>query len=396
ERPVTQLHHAGALTDVPGRYAYDFVNADMLRDQISVQGADLVAKGGARYRVLYLGGDSQRMTLPVLRRIAALAEAGATVVGRAPVASPSLADDPKAFAALVKRLWSGAPVTAVGRGKVVASADAETALSSAGVGADFSYDAAPDRQVMFLHRRLPDGDVYFLSNRRDRPETFEARFRVAGKAPEIWRAETGTSGPVSYRIAGGETRVPLQLQPHDAVFVVFRKPARAPAVTVPARNWRPVQTLAGGWDVTFQPGRSAPESVRLVRLASLSESADPGVKYFSGVATYRTTFQAAAPKPGQAVMLDLGQIGDIAEVSLNGVAVGTAWHAPYRLDVAKALRPGENRLEVKVADLWVNRLIGDQQPDAKKITFTTAPTYKADAPLRPSGLMGPVQLLAAP
>ncbi len=219
---------------------------------------------------------------------------------------------------------------------------------------------------------------------------------MAGKTPQIWRAETGAAEPATYRIQGGETRVSLQMRPYDAYFVVFRKPARSPSAVARQTAWRPAQTLGQAWDVTFQPGRGAPASAHLEKLAPLSESADPGVRYFSGVATYRTRFRATALAPGQKARLDLGRIGDIAEVSVNGVAVGTAWNAPYQVDVTKALRPGQNTVEVKVADLWVNRLIGDQQPGANKITFTTAPTYKPDAPLRPSGLIGPVTLLTTP
>jgi hypothetical protein len=396
ERPITQLFEDHALKDLPRDYAYDFVNGEILRSQLTVQGHDLISRSGARYRVLYLGGDSQRMTVPVLKRLAALADAGATVVGRAPVATPSLADDPKVFANLVRRLWSGRPTTIVGRGRVIDSAGVEATLRSSRIAADFSYDKpAGDRDVLFLHRRLPDGDAYFIDNRKDRPETFDARFRVAGKTPEIWRAETGASEPVSYRIDGGATRISLQMRPYDAFFVVFRKPAKVQAGVARKSDWRQAQVLDGGWDVTFQPGRGAPASAHLDRLSSLSESADPGIRYFSGVATYTTSFRSSL-RLGQKALLDLGRIGDVAEVSVNGVPVGIAWNAPYRLDVTKALRPGENKLEVKVADLWVNRLIGDKQPGAKKVAFTTAPTYEPNAPLRPSGLMGPVTLQASP
>jgi hypothetical protein len=397
ERPITELFQDHALADLPRTHAYDFVDADILLGELSVNGRDLATRGGARYRALYLGGDSQRMTLPVLKRLATLAEAGATIVGQAPVATPSQADDPRAFAALVRRLWSGAAVTRVGRGRVIASRDVEAALRSTGMGSDFAYDAASEgREVLFLHRRLPAGEVYFVDNRKDRPDSFEARFRVAGKTPEIWRAESGVSEPVSYRIQGGETRVSLAMRPYDAFFVVFRKPARSPAGVARKVAWRPVQILDHGWDVAFQSGRGAPPSAHLESLSSLSDSTDPGVRYFSGTATYSTTFRATPLRAGQKAKLDLGRIGDVAEVSVNGVSVGAAWDAPYEVDVTKALRPGENKVEVKVADLWVNRLIGDKQPGARKITFTTAPTYKPDAPLRPSGLMGPVTLLTTP
>jgi hypothetical protein len=98
-------------------------------------------------------------------------------------------------------------------------------------------------------------------------------------------------------------------------------------------------------------------------------------------------------KPGAPLWIDLGRIGDLAEIRVNGQLAGSSWFAPYRIDIGKLAKSGSNQLEVKVANLWVNRLIGDQQPGAQKITATFAPTYKPDAPLRPSGLIGPVTLM---
>jgi hypothetical protein len=184
--------------------------------------------------------------------------------------------------------------------------------------------------------------------------------------------------------------------PEESFFLVFRKPAAAASLNVARPVPAKVMGLDGSWEVAFQPGRGAPASISLPHLASLSEQADPGVKYFSGTATYTTRFTLPKTmKPGMPLLIDLGTIGDVAEVSVNGTRIGTVWHAPYRLDIGTAVRKGENRLEVRVANLWVNRLIGDAQPGANKITFTTLPTYQANAPLRPSGLIGPVTLLSA-
>ncbi|CAN7340515.1 glycosyl hydrolase [Phenylobacterium sp. LjRoot225] len=395
EAPLTSLYGDKPVADAPVRYAYDFVGADALMNHLKPDGGELVATGGARYRVLYLGGSSRRMTLATLRRLAELADAGVTIVGPAPEGSPSLKDNPAEYQALVRRLWSGAPVTQVGKGRVFASQDVEAALGAAGATPDFRVSGAADADVPFVHRRLADGDLYFVNNRKARAETLEARFRVSGKAPEIWRADTGKAEPVSYRIEGAETVVPLDMLPQDAFFVVFRTPATAQSVSVPARTWTSVGKVDGPWTVAFQPGRAAPASARFDRLQSLTESADPGIKYFSGVAAYRQTFIAPRGlRPGAPVMLDLGQVADIAQVLVNGKEVGYAWKAPYRVEVTSAIRPGKNTLEVRVADRWVNRLIGDAQPGAKPITYTTMKAYKPDAQLRPSGLLGPVTLLA--
>jgi hypothetical protein len=396
EQPLTSLYGRGPLKDVPQRYAFDFVNTEVLQNLITVEGDELVAKSGARYRVLYLGGSSERMTLSMLQRIAALAEAGATVVGTSPLSSPALGDDAVAFAALARRLWSGAPVTRIGKGRVIAGRDSEAALASVGIRPDFQFKRpAGDSEVLFVHRRLADGDLYFVNNRLDRAESFEARFRVTGRRPEAWHADTGAIEPVSYRIDGDETVVPLEFAAEDSYFVVFRKPTTVAAATIAKSIFRPVADLSRAWDVGFQAGRGAPAAMKIDRLRSLSEHGEAGIRYFSGTSIYTKSFLLPkGVKPGAALQLDLGQVGDVAEVRVNGRLLGTVWRAPFRLDIGAATKSGANTLEVRVANVWVNRLIGDAQPEVKKVAFTAAPTYTSGAPLRPSGLIGPVALLA--
>jgi hypothetical protein len=402
EAPLTGLYGDKPVADAPKTHAFDFVNNAALTGALSNDGADLVSPGGARYQALYLGGSSQHMTLPTLRRLAALVEGGARVVGLPPQQDPGLGDDAGEYRGLVARLWPGSGDARVGKGRVIASADIESALATLGVGADFRLaDAAPDADVPFLHRRWAAqdgtaGDDYFLVNRKDRPEAFEAHFRIAGKLPELWHAETGTFEQVGYRIVNGETVVRLDMAPEEAVHVVFRKAAPAQAMMIDKARPVPLETVAGAWQVSFQGGRGAPAGTTLPALQSLSQSANAGIRYFSGVATY--TKDIAAPRgwhAGQKLWLDLGQVNEVAQVSVNGRPVGTAWHAPYRLDISGAAHAGVNHVEIKVANLWVNRLIGDAQPGAQKITFTALPAYRADAPLRPSGLIGPVVLEGA-
>ncbi|MCB2080476.1 MAG: glycoside hydrolase [Novosphingobium sp.] len=395
EAPLTGLWGEKQIADAPKGYGYDFVNAEILTSVLTNDGPDLVTSGGARYRALYLGGQSHQMTVPALRRLAALVSGGATVIGEKPSGNPSLAGDPAEWKALVGTLWGGDRETRHGKGRVIASRNVEAALQEIGLAPDFHYTGGQsDTEILFLHRKLSDGDSYFLSNRRDRAETVEARFRVTGKAPEVWRAETGLSRPVSYRIENGETVVPLTLEADGSIHVVFRRPAQADKLTVPSSDPVPHSTLEGAWQVAFQTGRGAPSSATLPRLAPLNENGEPGIKYFSGVATYSKAFTAPKDwKPGQPLWLDLGEVGDLAEVWVNGNIAGTAWHAPYRVDIGKQAKRGKNRIEVKVANLWVNRMIGDAQPDATKVTWTGLQPYPADAPLRRSGLIGPVRLM---
>ncbi|MCX7675864.1 MAG: glycosyl hydrolase, partial [Alteraurantiacibacter sp.] len=397
EAPLTGLYASKPVPDAPKAHSWDFLNPDALLNALSVEGNEVVTPGGARYRAIQLGGTSRAMTLPVLRKLASLVEAGATVVGLPPQDSPSLADDRAEWSALVARLWPGTDRAQVGKGQVFAMADIDAALAAMGVAPGMRLTGASEgAHIPYVHRRLADGDSFFLVNQRDRTETVEARFRVTGKAPELWNAETGTVQPVSYRFEGDETIVPLTLHADDSVHVVFRKPVTAPALTVTPPTPAAAADLSGPWTVAFQPGRGAPAAITLDRLVSLDQHADPGVKYFSGEATYSRDFTPPKGwKPGQPLWLNLGEAREVAEVRVNGQHAGWAWRAPYRVDLSSVTRKGRNRLEIRVANLWVNRLIGDRQPGAQKVTWTAMPTYLPDAPLRPSGLIGPVTLETA-
>ncbi len=394
EAPLTALYAQAPLTDVPARYAYDFVDVDAVTGALSVENGELVAPGGARYRALYLGGTTQRMTLPILRRLATLVEQGATVIGNAPIASPAMGDDRTAYAAIVRRLWAGGAETRIGQGRVVAGRDVEAGLARIALLPDFDYaKPKPDSEILFAHRRMTDAELWFVANRRDRAERIEARFRITGKVPELWHADSGRVTPLSYLIDGGQTVVPLDLGAEDSAFVVFRRATSSPGMTAAPLAAVPVTTITGPWRVAFQPGRGAPASISLPTLVPLNTQSAPGVRYFSGIATYSNSFTLPrGRRAGTPLMLDLGQVGDLAEVRINGRAVGALWHAPYRIDIGAAVQPGRNAIEVRVANVWVNRLIGDAQPLAAKITWTSMPSYRADAPLRPAGLIGPVTL----
>ncbi|MDO9579637.1 MAG: hypothetical protein Q7J06_03590, partial [Bacteroidales bacterium] len=206
----------------------------------------------------------------------------------------------------------------------------------------------------------------------------------------------GVIEEASYNIADGHTTVPLNLEPNDAVFVVFRNKAKGSSLKLSQPVETQLAVIDGAWNVSFQPHRGAPAQIVLDQLTSWSENSDPGVKYFSGTGSYTKTMQAPADwfKEGSQIWFDLGSVKNLAEVFVNGKSLGIVWKTPFRVNVTEALKQGENALEVKVTNLWVNRLIGDQQPGTKtKITYTTQPFYQVDSPLVPSGLLGPVKVV---
>jgi Glycosyl hydrolases family 2, sugar binding domain len=194
----------------------------------------------------------------------------------------------------------------------------------------------------------------------------------------------------------GRTTVHVPLSEHDALFVVFRRPARAVPRPIPAVTRTPLATLDGAWRVRFA-GLGAPASLVLPTPMSWSASADPGVKYFSGTATYVRTIHAPASwlARGRRVVLALGDVRDLAEVVVNGVTLPLAWKAPFEVDVTRALHAGANRLEIRVTNEWTNRIIGDRAaPPEKKILSSAPAFFGGTPPLPPSGLLGPVRFVA--
>jgi len=396
---VTALFGAKS-PDVPAGYNFDYINGDAILHRLSVESGQLTTPSGMRYRVLALDENAQHMILPVLRKIRDLVNAGATVAGPKPTDTPSLSDDQAEFHTIADQLWGSATgVRTVGKGKVYAGQTLAESLTAMQVGPDFEYaKPRPDTNLLFVHRKLAEGDVYWVDNRTASAETLDATFRISGRAAELWHADTGAVEPASYRIAAGHTVVPLRLEPYEAVFVVFRKPASTPSRSLPEQVETKLTTVDGAWDVAFQAGRGAPAKVTLERLSSWSESADEGVKYFSGTGTYTRTLNAPAGwfQPGARLWLDLGDVKNLAEVSINGKSLGILWKPPFRADVTGVLKPGANAVEIKLTNLWVNRLIGDQQPGVtQKHTYTSQQFYRADSPLLPSGLLGPVQMVSS-
>ena len=157
------------------------------------------------------------------------------------------------------------------------------------------------------------------------------------------------------------------------------------------------QELTGAWDVHFPPKWGAPAQITLDHLASLSESADSGVKYFSGTATYLKTFDWQPPANGSGqtteTWLDLGDVQVMAQVKLNGHDLGILWKPPFRVNLTSALQPGANALEIRVANLWPNRMIGDAGlPVAERFTWSSYEPFTRDSALPKSGLIGPVIL----
>ena len=437
----------------PAGYDYDVINTDVLLHRTSVaadgrihlEGSSAMPDGMS-YRVLALPPTTQ-MTPKVLHKLHELVAAGATIVGPRPTSSPSLLHYPDADAqvrVLATDLWGDMDGVTLnqhtfGKGMTYWGITLDEVLTRLKSAPDFassgSLDGSLDGPPAWVHRHTADAEIYFVANQADAPVHIDARFRVSGKDVQIWRPMNGamtgdkpgdTAGytsvariadrtgnrqpgiePAVYTTQAGFTTVPLDLAERESVFVVFRNAAPAPARSASVAIETKLATLAGPWTLSFPANWGAPASVQMQQLTSWTESSDPGVKYFSGTATYTKTVQAPASwfKPGQHIWIDLGKVRDIAEVKVNGKPAGLTWAPPYRVDVSAALKPGANRLEVNVTNEWTNRLMGDRLVPAGKRVLTPAGAPGAPAaqtgvfpgPQAPpeSGLLGDVAFIAA-
>jgi len=421
---------SGLQPDPPAGYDYDYLNTDILLHHTSVdENGRIQLDSGASYRLLVLP-PTTHMTPEVLRKLHELVATGATISGLRPLFSPSLVGYPSAdeeVRTMAMDLWGDMDgVTdnqhVFGKGMVYSGLALNEILMRLHTEADFASSGSPENSTAWVHRRLPGADVYFVVNQSDKPVHIDARVRASGNTVELWRPMDGlveaapfTSGaaidersgnrqpglqPAAYSEQPGFTTVPLDLAIRESLFVVIRGGARADAAPPHSTASRTIVALRGPWTVTFPPLLGAPSSVQLTKLASWTESSDPGVRYFSGTARYATSFtlpaQAWHRSSGERVVLHFDRVRDIAEAKVNGKLIGLLWAPPYDIDVTDAIRPGLNKIEVDVTNEWTNRLIGDRGlPETQRVLHSPVPARPGPGPsLQESGLIGDVSLVS--
>jgi len=368
------------------------LNAEVLLSRAAARQGRLTLPDGMSYRYLVLPPQPDAVLSPsTLKKINQLAEAGVTIIGPKAItgAAPRLCDDPPEAVARADGL----------------KPDLEFRHSSAGANFDW------------IHRRDGDTDLYFLSNQAALDATADFVFRVAGKQPELWDAVNGSIRSLpAWREENDRTVVPLQFAPRQSWFVVFRKGA-PPQPAENADNFPKTKTaleIAGPWEVEFDSKWGGPGRIAFEKLSDWITRPEDGIRYYSGRATYRKTFEFASPiPPPAALFLDLGVVKNVARLRLNGRDLGVIWTAPWQVEITGTLKSGANALEIEVANLWPNRLIGDAAlPAEKRFTVTNVRTYDTmasgtfgctncaqrkrtgqAAPLLPSGLLGPVRIL---
>jgi hypothetical protein len=381
-------------------YAYDSFNRDALL-MATVRNGRVVLPGGASYAVLVLPGvmrmqpDTGFQSAAVAQKVLQLVEQGATVVINRTALNPR--SENRVIREVCRKL-------AEAGGRVIHGPFYAASFDSIGLQRDLIATALNGGEettppggdeakgLTYTHRRVGDQDIYFVSNQLNIPRHIAFSLRVAGKAPELWDAVTGDITPARHwKVTGGRTVLPVYLEASGSVFIVFRKAASG---GMEATRQSSAETLDAPWNVDFDTTLGGPStSVVFTSLQDWSKDAHPAIRYYSGTAVYRQTFEWKGPgKAAGRVWLDLGRVADLASVNVNGVDCGVAWTAPYRVEITKALRPGENQLKIAVTNTWANRLIGDHDlPPAQRITWTTAP-YRLDGKLLEAGLLGPVTI----
>ncbi len=397
-------------------YDYDVTNPEVILTRMSVKDGRVTLPDGMSYELLVLP-DRDDIDLDVLKKIEQMVKAGATVVGPKPTRSNGLASHAHRDAEvreIADRLWGPCDGTTTkeqtyGKGNIIWGKTLSDILKERGIGPDFAaFSPRSDIQypLDYIHRRTPDADVYFVSNKSDRWEDVMCAFRVSDRTPQLWMPDTGQLRACKFeRTDEGSTRVPLQLAPYGSVFVVFRRTAESVPMVEQIPSPEKGREIVGPWEVHFTQGWGAPPSKTFLKLVSWTDVEDKGVKYFSGIAAYHNTFDVNVDKigSGKQIILDLGQVRFVAEIYVNGQSQGIIWKPPYQVDITDAVKADKNQLVVEVANTWSNRLVGDaQSPDGPKFcrtniekSLTWEQPWK-DTPLLESGLLGPVRLIEIP
>ena len=387
---------------LPEGYDYDYINADALINRITVDpNGKLILPDSVGYAMLVLP-NTEQMTIPVLTKLHELVKNGATIIGRKPLTTPGLSGYPASeekLKMLTDDLWGdldGISRTRhpFGKGQVFWGMPLISVLHLLQIPKDVEYSRPLDAEISWIHRHYGETDIYFIANTTDKELRTDVRFRVSGREADIWHPESGKTEPVSYVFDKDKIIVPLQLTERQSVFVVFRNKSNVESRTIQPAVLTQLQSIEAPWEITFPSGLGAPEKTSTIKLGSWTTNDDQGIKYFSGTAAYTTSINAPGTwfQQNTKILLDLGKVGDIAEIIVNGTPSDTLWMFPYSCDITRLLKKGNNKLEIKVTNQWTNRLIGDRLAGSGQ-KILNSNLFIPGRQLSESGLVGPVKIL---
>lgn len=428
---------------VPVGYDGDAVDERAILDLMNIENGNWRLSSGMSYKIMVLPENQKKMTPLLILKLKELVNKGGVLIGRKPECSPSLENYPvcdELVKKIASELWGdcdGLSVTEhkYGLGKVIWGKTIEEVLVELNVPKDFELEGEQmeDETVAWIHRKLEDADLYFVSNQKDSSVNWNALFRVSGREPELWNAVDGTIRKAeNWKKEGDRMRVSLDMKPKEALFVLFRTAITSDESEFVASR-KTVQDsieIRKTWEVAFNPAIGRPFYAKLRNLISWDTSDDKRIKYFSGTATYSQNFPITEHlfQNASTFILDLGKVKEMAEVFINGKQVALLWLSPFTCDITSYLKVGANQLEVRVTNVWTNCLIGDEQepddmdyaswpdlleqrsrgvpltefplwfverqrrPSPDRMTFTTHKFYQKSDKLLPSGLLGEVKI----
>lgn len=408
---------------LPYGFDYDLLPPEILIKDLSFKNGKFVLPSGTAYRLLVLR-NSSLMTPEAAEKIKSLVKDGAIVLGPKPQRSLSLSNYPLCDEIVKKigeEVWGNCDgKTAIrnsfGKGQVFWGITLKEVFNIISLSPDFSVtNSSENSNLLYIHRQDEDTDIYFISNQSDSID-FEAVFRVEEKKPEIWNPVNGSiKDTLDFYQKDGTTHLTLHLDSKASVFVIFRETVSKYTTSKTVGNnslTKQKSPVNGPWEVKFTPGWGAPETIEFTELEDWSKRPENGIKYYSGTAIYSTSFNWDTPI-AKNIIIDLGRVEVIAEVKLNGKICGIVWTPPFQIEITSVLKQGRNDLEIKVANTWLNRLMGDGKGinmGAEKHSwtscnpFTNDPKYTVSGvPVRIyseektkpviSGLLGPVNIL---
>ncbi|MCK0148093.1 hypothetical protein MWU78_20775 [Arenibacter sp. F26102] len=386
--------------ELPDGYSYDYINAEVILDRLSVEDGKFVLPDGMTYSLMVLP-PFETMRPELLEKIETLVSQGGKIYGQAPEKSPSLKNYPNSDSQvkdLAEKMWGSTneKVKKYGQGYIVEGLELKEALDELNIIEDVKLNS--DVPVLWTHRTMPGMEIYFLTNQSDEEINFSPSFRVSDMKPQLWDAITGEVRPLNdYKDVEGRTTVPIKMKANQSWFVVFSngdKEGLNEGYTANFPELKMVQTLNNPWKVDFKNKSIGPkETVDFKTLTNWVEHDDDKIKYYSGTAVYTSTFAYSKKQQPKEVFIDLGKVGVMASVKINGKEIGTTWIAPFKLSTKDILEEGENTIEVEVVNVWRNRITGDKTiPETERTTWLLIDNVTPEEELIPSGLLGPVTI----
>ena len=448
---ITEKKGTSKKEFMPDRKGYNFDGCSprILINRASVNDGKIVFEGGASYEILVLP-QINSMTPELLNKIESLVSQGATIIGHPAIQSPSLSNFPAAddqVKSLSKKMWGGLEIpkqeteVTYGKGKFLwGGAYSKTDgnelypnyqttanyLESIGVQPDFRTkvpSGAIKDPVRYIHKKISETDLYFVSNRTNKSINVTGEFRIAEGYPELWNPMNGTIRSLpEYTVKDGVMSIPLHFEASEAYAIVIT-PMKQNNIEGGNKNFytkNQVATIEGAWEVAFDPNWGPFEATQgkkpgiftFEKLDDWIDRPEEGIKYYSGKAIYTKSFDCAQAGKGKKLFLNLGKVNNLARVKLNSKDLGIIWTTPLEVEITGAVQEKNNQLEIEVVNLWGNRLIGDERykddgiisgkwPEwilnekdrpSKRYTFTSWKHYTKESPLQSSGLLGPVTI----